>query len=73
MRNDPFDPTPSPEVVGRIVTATVALVCVVIVYDGWATLKPFDIALVIVGPVVAICTTHIFSASLVQLARQPHG
>jgi hypothetical protein len=46
---------------------------VLIVYDGWAILKPFDAALVIVGPVVAICTTHIFSASLVQLARQPHG
>jgi hypothetical protein len=67
MRNDPFDLTPRPEVIGRIVTATVALVCVLIVYDGWATLKPFDAALVIVGPVVAICTTHIFSASLVQL------
>ena len=38
-----------------------------IVYDGWAALKPFDVVLVIVGPVVAICTTHIFSNSLVQL------
>jgi len=40
---------------------------VLIVYDGWAALKPFDVVLVIVGPVVAICTTHIFSGSLVQL------
>ena len=52
---------------GRIVTATVALACVLIVYDGWAPLKPFDVVVVIVGPVIAICTTHIFSGSLVQL------
>jgi hypothetical protein len=67
VRNDPFDLTSKPPVVGRIVTATVALVCLLIVYDGWAALKPFDVVAVIVGPVVAICTTHIFSGSLVQL------
>jgi hypothetical protein len=67
VRNDPFDLTSKPAVVGRIVTATVALVCVLIVYDGSAALKPFDVVLVILGPVVAICTTHIFSGSLVQL------
>jgi hypothetical protein len=67
VRNDPFDLRSKPPVVGRIITATVALVCLLIVYDGWAALKPFDVAAVIVGPVVAICTTHIFSGSLVQL------
>ncbi len=66
-RNDPFDLTSSPAVVGRIVTATVALVSLLIVYDGWAALELFDVVVVIVGPVVAICTTHIFSGSLVQL------
>jgi hypothetical protein len=55
--------------VGRIVTATVALVCLLIVYDGWAALKPSEVVLVIVGPVVAIVTTHIFSNSLVQLVQ----
>jgi hypothetical protein len=69
VRNDPFDLTSKPAVVGRIVTATVALVCLLIVYDGWAALKLFDVVLVIVGPVVAICTTHIFSGSLVQLVE----
>ena len=69
MRNDPFDLTSRPPLLGRIVTATVALVCVLIVYDGWAALKPFDVVVVIVGPVVAICTTHIFSGSLVQLVE----
>lgn len=69
MRNDPLDLTSRPPVVGRIVTATVALVCVLIVYDGWAALEPVDVVIVIVGPVVAICTTHIFSGSLVQLVE----
>ena len=59
--------TSSPAVVGRIVTATVALVSLLIVYDGWAALELFDVVVIIVGPVVAICTTHIFSGSLVQL------
>jgi hypothetical protein len=67
VRNDPFDLTARPALIGRIVTATVALVCLLIVYDGWAALKPLDVVLVIVGPVVAICTTHIFSNTLVQL------
>ena len=52
---------------GRIVTATVALACVLIVYDGWAALEALDVVVVVVGPVIAICTTHIFSGSLVQL------
>ena len=67
MRNDPLGLTSRPPLLGRIVTATVALVCILIVYDGWAALKPFDIVVVIVGPVIAICTTHVFSDSLVQL------
>jgi hypothetical protein len=69
VQNDPLNLTSKPPVLGRIVTATVALVCVLIVYDGWAALKQFDVVAVIVGPVVAICTTHIFSDSLVQLVE----
>ena len=65
MRNDPFDLKSRPPVIGRIVTATIALVCVLIVYDGWAALELFDVVLVVVGPVIAIFTSHIFSASLV--------
>jgi hypothetical protein len=67
MRDDPLDLASRPPLLGRIVTATVALVCLLIVYDGWAALKPVDVVIVIVGPVVAICTTHIFSGTLVQL------
>ena len=67
VRNDPLGLTSRPPLLGRIVTATVALACVLVIYDGWAALKPFDVVVVIVGPVIAICTTHIFSGSLVQL------
>jgi hypothetical protein len=69
VRNDPFDLASKPAVVGRIVTATVTLFCVLIVYDGWAALKLSSVVVVIVGPVVAICTTHVFSGSLVQLVE----
>ncbi len=69
VRNDPLDLTSKPAVVGRIVTATVALVCLLVVYDGWSALEASDVVLVIVGPVVAICTTHVFSGSLVQLVE----
>ena len=53
MRNDPFDLTSKPPVVGRIVAATVALVCVLIVYDGWAALKLFDVVLVTFSSVMS--------------------
>ena len=52
-----------------MIYTTITLVCVLIVYDGWAALKPSDVVIVIVGPVVAICTTHVFSGSLVQLVE----
>lgn len=74
MRNDPFGLTSRPPVIGRIVTATIALVCVLIVYDGWATLKLFDVVLIVLGPVVAIFTSHLFASTLVQeveLGRRP--
>ena len=69
-----FDVRSKPSVIGRIVTATVALVTVLIVYDGWATLKFFDVFLVVLSPIIAIFTAHIFSNSLVQqveLRRRP--
>jgi hypothetical protein len=68
-RNDPLDLASKPPLIGRIVTATIAVVCLLIVYDGWAALKPVDVVVVIVGPIVAICTTHIFSGTLVQLVE----
>jgi hypothetical protein len=66
MRNDPFDLTSRPPVIGRIVTATITLVCVLIVYDGWAALELLDVVLIVVGPIIAIFTSHVFSSNLVQ-------
>jgi hypothetical protein len=74
MRNDPFGLTSRPPVIGRIVTATITLVCVLIVYDGWAALELVDVVLIVLGPVIAIFTSHLFSSSLVQqieLGRRP--
>jgi len=61
-------------IVGRVVTATIALTCVLIVYDGWANLRLIDVIYVIVAPVLAIFIAHLFAASLVQemeLGRRP--
>ena len=55
-----FDLRSKPSVIGRIVTATVTLVTVLIVYDGWATLKFFDVVLIVLGPIVAVVTAHVF-------------
>lgn len=74
MRSDPFGLTSRPPVIGRIVTATITLVCVLIVYDGWAALKFLDVVLIVVAPIIAIFTSNIFSTSLVQqveLGRRP--
>jgi hypothetical protein len=57
-----------------VVTATITIACVLIVYDGWASLGTWDVVLVIVGPVIAIFTSHVFSTNLVQqveLGRRP--
>jgi len=69
-----FDLRSKPYVIGRIVTATITLVTVLIVYDGWATLKFFDVFRIVLGPIIAVVTSHVFSNSLVQqvdLGRRP--
>ncbi len=61
-------------IVGRVVTATIALTCVLIVYDGWTDLRLRDAIYAIVAPVLAIVITHVFSASValeVELGRRP--
>jgi hypothetical protein len=66
MLTDRFGMTARPSVIGRIVTATITLVCVLIVYDGWTNLRLIDVVLVVVGPVVAIVVAHVFASGLVQ-------
>lgn len=55
-----------PHIVGRIITATITLVCVLIIYNGWANLEVRDVVVVIVGPVLAIVISHAFASGLVQ-------
>ena len=40
-----------PVLVGRIVYGTITLMSVLIIYDGWQSLRLRDIVVVIVGPV----------------------
>jgi hypothetical protein len=44
---NPLGLTSKPPVVGRVVTATITLVCVLIVYAGWASLRLLDVSLII--------------------------
>jgi hypothetical protein len=72
---DPFAVTAVPSSIGRVVTATITITCVLVVYDGWARLRLLDVILIIVGPIVAIFTSHVFSTTLVrqvELGRRPN-
>jgi hypothetical protein len=76
MGNDRFDPIARPVIIGRAVTGTITLVCVLIVYDGWAKLRLIDVVGIVLGPIAAIFISHVFSGSLVQhveLGRRPTG
>jgi hypothetical protein len=69
-----FHAVTRPQVAGRVVTATITLACVLIVYDGWANLRFRDAAGIIVGPVLALFFAHVFAATLVlhlKLGRRP--
>jgi hypothetical protein len=46
----------------RLVYATVLLMSVLVVYDGWADLTTFaGVAAVIIGPILALAAAHLFS------------
>src|ERR1700679_2483753 len=55
-----------PILVDRIVYATITIMSVLIIYDGWQDLRWVDVIGVIVGPVVAMFVAHVFSASLAK-------
>jgi hypothetical protein len=55
-----------PVLVDRIVYATITMMSVLIVYDGWQHLRLVDVVGVIVGPVLAMLLAHIFSAVVAQ-------
>ena len=55
-----------PVLVDRVVYATITLMSVLIIYDGWQRLKLIDVAGVIIGPVVAMFLAHVFSAAMAR-------
>jgi hypothetical protein len=59
-----------PVVIGNAVVATITLTSVLIIYDGWATLKFGDVAAIIVGPVLAIFVAHAFAGVLEAAAAK---
>jgi hypothetical protein len=60
----------------RAIYTTITVMSVLIVYDGWQSLKLGAAVGVIVGPVLAMFVSHVFSATLArqaELNRHPGG
>ncbi len=55
-----------PVLVDRIIYATITIMSVLIIYDGWQHLKLIDVAGAIIGPVLAMFLAHVFSAAMAQ-------
>jgi hypothetical protein len=55
-----------PVLVDRIIYATITMMSVLIIYDGWQQLRLIDVVGVIVGPVFAMFLAHTFSAAMAQ-------
>ena len=53
----------------RAVCTTITVMSVLIVYDGWQNLKFWAAAGVILGSVLAMFVSHVFSASLARQAE----
>ena len=65
-----------PVVVDRVVYGTITTMCVLIVYDGWSRLQLWQVVGVIVGPIVAMFLSHVFSsviAKQVAVGRSLNG
>jgi hypothetical protein len=61
-----------PVLVDRIVYATITIMSVLIIYDGWEHLKLIDVVAVILGPVLAMFIAHVFSAVMAQHVEVGH-
>jgi hypothetical protein len=53
-------------VLNRVVYGTISIMSVLIVYDGWSSLELRGVLAVIVGPIVAMFVSHVFSSSIAQ-------
>jgi hypothetical protein len=65
-----------PSVIDRAVYGTIVVTSVLVVYDGWASLKVLGAIAVILGPIVAMVIGHVFAATVAaypKLGRAPHG
>jgi hypothetical protein len=63
MAGEPITAT-RPVDTDRLIYATITLMSVLIIYDGWQQLEFIQVVGVIVGPVLAMFLSHVFSASL---------
>lgn len=62
--------------VERVVVMTITVMSALIIYDGWESLRFLDVVAVIVGPVVAVFTSHVFSGAIawrVDVRRALHA
>jgi hypothetical protein len=50
--------------VDRVIYTTITLMSVLIIYDGWATLRFWDVVAVMLGPILAIFLSHVFGEEL---------
>jgi hypothetical protein len=50
----------------RVVYGTISIMSVLIAYDGWSSLKLRGVLAVIIGPIVAMFVSHVFSSTLAQ-------
>jgi hypothetical protein len=57
-----------PVVINHAVVGTITLTSVLIIYDGWASLRFGDVVAIIVGPVLAIFIARAFGETLAKLA-----
>ena len=74
MSRSVVDSVARPVVIDRVVYGTIAIASVLIVYDGWGTLRLRDALAIIAGPILAMFISHVFSANLAQhadLGRRP--
>jgi hypothetical protein len=63
--------TPARIKIDQLVYATVVLMSVLVVYDGWQDLTTFGgVALVILGPMVALYLAHLFAEVLHEHAER---
>ena len=73
MHRTSVSPANVPVFVDRAVYGTITTMSVLVVYDGWETLRLLGVLGVIVGPIIAMFTGHVFSAAISETVRLGRG